>query len=385
MVLLTALSTLSLNMFLPSLARIADDLEADYAVISLAISGYLACTAVIQLVVGALSDRLGRRPVLLVAVALFCMASLGCALAQDAGTFLICRMLQGAMITGYTLSLAMVRDTYGEREAASRISYISMAMGFAPMIGPVLGGALDASLGWRASFYVYALAGIGLLALCWHDVRETRVERDTSTVSHMSDFLELGRSSRFWSYAFCNAFSVGAFYIFLTGAPLVAQRQFGVSTAELGVLIGTITAGFIFGGWISARATMRVGPDALILTGRLIACTGPSIGLGLAAAGALSPLGFFGATVLVGLGNGLTVPGCNARALSVRPKLAGSAAGLSGALTVALGALLTAGTGALLPDTKPAFLLLFLIQGATCASLGAAILARRQATSRNLE
>ena len=106
LILLTALSTLSLNMFLPSLANIAEALGTDYASVSLAIGGYLAVTAVIQLIAGPLSDRIGRRPVLLGALALFALASAGCALATRSEVFLAFRMLQGGVIAGYALSLA---------------------------------------------------------------------------------------------------------------------------------------------------------------------------------------------------------------------------------------------------------------------------------------
>ena len=181
LVLLTAFSTLSLNMFLPSLANIAVDLDADYATVSIAVAGYLAVTAIIQLVVGPLSDRIGRRPVLLVALTSFSIASISCSLAQDVWTFLIFRMLQGGIISGYALSLAIVRDTTSERKAAGLIGYISMTMAIAPMLGPMLGGILDTAFGWRANFYFYAVAGLLLLVICWIDLGETKPARSIQT------------------------------------------------------------------------------------------------------------------------------------------------------------------------------------------------------------
>lgn len=108
--LLTGLSVLALNMFLPSLPNIVDSLDADYALVSLSIAGYLAMTAGLQLFIGPLSDRFGRRPVLLASIALFIVASAGCALATNIWVFLAFRVLQGAIISGYTLSLAVIRD-----------------------------------------------------------------------------------------------------------------------------------------------------------------------------------------------------------------------------------------------------------------------------------
>jgi DHA1 family bicyclomycin/chloramphenicol resistance-like MFS transporter len=174
LVLLTAFSTLSLNMFVPSLANIAADFEVDYSTVSLSISGYLAVTALLQLGIGPLSDRIGRRPVLLAALAAFFLASVACSLAQDIWTFLFFRMLQGGIATGYALSLAIVRDTKTERNAASLIGYIGMVMAIAPMLAPILGGFIDTALGWRANFYLFAVSGLLLLLVCWVDLGETR-------------------------------------------------------------------------------------------------------------------------------------------------------------------------------------------------------------------
>lgn len=375
LILLTAFSTLSLNMFLPSLANIATDLDASYATVSLAVAGYLAITAVIQLVVGPLSDRIGRRPVLLTSLFMFTGASVVCTLATDVWTFLAFRMLQGGMIAGYALSLAIVRDTTSERKAAGLIGYISMAMAIAPMLGPMLGGVLDTAFGWRANFYFYAISGFVLFAICWIDLGETKpatAEADAAIPERMLDLL---REPLFWTYSFCSAFSTGAFYIFLTGAPLVAQSQFGVSTAELGFFIGTITAGFMLGGFIAGRLAPKYEPTRMMMAGRLVACFGTTLGIAAILFGLISPLLFFGSTVFVGLGNGITMPSSNAAAMSVRPNLAGSAAGLNGALVVAGGAILTTLTGIILPAEEPALMLLALMLAASAVGLLTVLLA----------
>ena len=348
LVLLTGLSTLSLNMFLPSLPSIAGSFGSDYATVSLAVAGYLATTAIVQLVAGPLSDRYGRRPVLLFALCAFAFASAMCALADTIWMFLAFRMLQGAIISGYALSLAIVRDTTGERQAASLIGYISMAMALAPMLGPILGGLIDAALGWRANFWFYALAGSVLLALCLVDLGETRAATKDVSATGMSGARDLLCEGRFWGYAVCSALSTGAFYAFLTGAPLVARVNFGTPPEELGIFLGSITAGFMAGSYISGRMASSYRPTTMMLAGRIAACLGLAAGLALTSLGILSPLTFFGSTILVGLGNGLTMPSSSAGALSVRPDLAGTAAGANGALIVAVGALLTSATGAIM-------------------------------------
>ena len=360
---------MSLNMFLPSLANISADLKTDYSTVSWAVSGYLAITAVIQLIIGPLSDRIGRRPVLLAALLVFTIASVGCAFAPNVAVFLTCRMLQGGIIGGYALSLAIVRDTRTEREAVSLIGYIGMGMAIAPMIGPMLGGVLDTFFGWRSVFSFYAVAGIGLLLLCWVDLGETKPQRLEDAATPVPGTTTLIREPLFWAYALCSTLSVGAFYIFLTGAPLVAQSMFNVTTAELGFYIGTITVGFMIGGFLAGRVGKNFDPTTMMIAGRVVACVGLAGGLALLFSGITSAELFFASTIFVGLGNGITMPGSNAGAMSVRPDLAGSAAGLSGALIVAGGAILTAATGNLVPPTNGAFALLLLMLAASVLAL----------------
>ncbi len=381
LILLTGFSPLTLNMFVPSLANIADELATDYATVSLAVAGYLAVTAVIQLVVGPLSDRIGRRPVLLAALAVFTGASIGCALAQDVWTFLLFRMFQGGMTAGYTLSLAIVRDTRSERQAAGLIGYIGMAMAVAPMLGPMLGGMLDTAFGWRANFYFYTLSGFGLFALCWFDLGETKTRQTEHGTAPPDTVHELVREPLFWAFALCSAFSTGAFYVFVTGAPLVAKSDFGVTTAELGFYIGSITAGFMLGSFISGRLAPKFKPTMMMFAGRVIACFGPIIGTAGLAAGFVTPVLFFGSTVLVGLGNGITMPSSNSSAMSVRPKLAGTTAGLNGALIVGTGAILATLTGLVLPQKGAALTLLFLMLMSSGAGLIAVLFAMFQQVS----
>ncbi len=358
LILLAALSVLSLNMFLPSLPGIAEALQADYALVSVSIAGYLAVTGALQLIIGPLSDRYGRRPVLLGGLTVFILASLGCALADDVRVFLLFRMLQGAVISGWVLSLAVIRDTAPEREAASLIGYVAMSMAVAPMLGPMLGGALDELFGWRSSFLVFAGAGAAVLGLCWVDLGETNKAPSKTFAAQFRTYPELLGSHRFWGYALCMTFSTAAFYAFLAGAPLVAQTVLALSPAVLGFYMGTITAGFMLGSFISGRYAKRHALTTMMMSGRIVACAGLIVGLALFQAGFVHVASLFGAVVLVGLGNGLTMPSCNAGALSVRPMLAGSASGLAGALTVAGGAVLSWITSAIVTEENGPYALL---------------------------
>ena len=373
LVLLCGLSVVSLNLFLPSLSNIAAEFQADYALVNLSIAGYAGMTAVLQLVMGPLSDRFGRRPVMLAGLAIFALASLGCLLARDIWTFLAFRMLQGAIVAGYTVSLAVVRDTAPAQKAASVMGYLAMAWAVAPLLGPALGGALDELFGWRASFWAFTGFGLIALGLCWIDLGETNRTPSETFVAQLRSYPELLRSRRFWGYALCMAFSIGAFYAFLGGAPLVAAAVFGMSPGTLGICMGSTTAGFILGSFLSGRFAARTALTTMLMAGRLVACAGLILGLGILWAGVLHPVTLFGACVFVGIGNGLSLPSGNAGAMSVRPALAGSAAGLSGALTVAGGAVMSAITGAVLSAETAAQGLLGMMLLSSLLGLAAAL------------
>lgn len=384
--LLAATSTLTLNMIVPSLANIARDLNTDYAVISLALGGYLAMTALVELVIGPLADRIGRRPVLLGALTIFAVASLGGAMATSEVAFLTFRMLQAGVISGFILSLAIVRDTTEGPGVARLLGKISMAMALAPMLGPMLGSVLDTAFGWRAIFLLYFLLGSGLLCLVWFDLGETRPRQpegsDPKTRQGLGTLL---RTPAYWCYALCTVFSTGAFYIFLAGAPLIASAVFGITTAQLGMFVGSITAGFMAGSFLTSRLSGRVNPVSMMLAGRAVACAGMLIGLAILARGAVAPLLYFGCILFVGLGNGLTMPNSNAGAMSILPRLAGSAAGITGAMTLAGGALMTTVTGYVLADVPSPQVLLWLMFLASFAGLLAAFGARIMEQRRTLE
>lgn len=172
-ILMTAVPLLSLNMFLASLGVMAAEFNIGYDTMAMAVSGYLVFTAFIQIIIGPIADRFGRRPVLLVSLGLFFMASCGCALVESFTSFLIFRVLQGAVATGSALSRAIVSDIVPPTQAASMLGYLSMAMSLAPIIGPTIGGGLAEVLGWRANFWLYSAFGIGLWLLVWARLPET--------------------------------------------------------------------------------------------------------------------------------------------------------------------------------------------------------------------
>lgn len=376
LIFLTGLSVLSLNMFLPSLSNIATHFKADYGLVSLSISGYLGMTAVMQIIIGPLSDRFGRRPIILTGLIVFTVASIGCLLATDITTFLAFRMMQAAIISGAALSPAIVKDMFSTKEAASLLGYISMAMAVAPMVGPMIGGVLDELFGWRINFMVYAAIGLFILLVCFFDLGETHKERSSDFKNQLRLYPSLLGSRRFWGYSLCMAFSTGAFYAFLAGAPLVAKTLFGMSTSKLGFYIGTITVGFFLGSFLSGRFAKVFQLTTMMIAGRIAACVGLIAGITLFSLGYVHELFLFGATVFVGFGNGLTMPSSNVGAMSVKPELAGSAASLAGALTVTGGGIITFITGAIISEENGIYTLFGMMLFCSVAGLIAALAIR---------
>ena len=362
LILIAGLAALSLNIFLPSLPLMAAHFGVGYGVMQLSVSLYLAATAVLQVFVGPISDRYGRRPVMLVATAIFTLATFGAVLAPSFGIFLACRLLQAAIATGFVLSRAVVRDMVSQNEAASMIGYVTMGMSVVPMVGPVIGGALGEVFGWQSTFVLLGIGGLGLLALVWADQGETNMRRAGSMADQLAQYPQLLRSQRFWGYCLASAFASGAFFAYLGGAPYVGSAVFHLTPARLGVYFGAPALGYMMGNFLSGRFSVRIGVDRMVLYGALLTTGGLGLLLVLGLAGIMGPGIFFGLVITVGLGNGILLPNANAGMLSVRPSLAGSAAGLGGAFTIGGGAALSALAGALLHHgTGPMPLILLML------------------------
>lgn len=211
LVLMAGVAALSMNVFLPSLPGMAVYFDAEYAVMQLSVSLYLMMTAVLQLLVGPLSDRYGRRPVMLISTALFALATLGAIFAPTVEVFLACRMAQAVIASALVLSRAIVRDMVGQAEAASLIGYVTMGMAIVPMIGPALGGLLDETFGWRASFWLLFAAAVAMLWLIWSDLGETAPNRSGGFRAQVAEYPELLKARRFWGYVAAAAFASGVF------------------------------------------------------------------------------------------------------------------------------------------------------------------------------
>ncbi len=352
LVMIAGISALNMTIFLPSLAAMTTYFDTDYATMQYALSGYLAMTAVLQIIVGPISDKFGRRPVVLGALGIFILASIGTYLATSITMFLFFRMLQAAVASGMALSRAVVRDMVPQAEAASMIGYVTMGMALVPMVGPMLGGAVDELFGWHATFLLLVFCGFGVFALVFFDQGETLASGGMSFRDQIRSYPELLSSPRFWGYALCAAFASGAFFALLGGASFIAGTVYGLSPMWSGIAIGAPPLGYAFGNLISGRFSARVGINRMALIGSCIIAVGLGTSFALGLLGIHSAVIFFGFCTFLGLGNGITLPNVTAGLLSVRPHLAGTAAGLGGAIMVGGGAALAQFGGTLLsPET----------------------------------
>ncbi|SDF07818.1 MFS transporter, DHA1 family, bicyclomycin/chloramphenicol resistance protein [Salipiger thiooxidans] len=378
LILLAGLSALAMNVFLPSLPRMTEHFHTEYRVMQLSVAIYLGVNALLQIIIGPISDKFGRRPVILWGLVLFLGATLGCIFAPDIATFLTFRMCQAVVVTAMVLSRAVVRDMVPQDQAASMIGYVTMGVAVVPMVGPVFGGMLDEAFGWQSTFWLLFILGALILWMSWRDLGETSVSRGLSLMQQFREYPELFRSPRFWGYALTCALSSGAFFAYLGGAPFVGSAVFHLSPAALGFFFGAPAVGYFIGNGLSGRYSARVGINRMILWGCVLNAAGLGTALMVFAAGFQSEWTFFGFMTFVGLGNGMTIPNATAGALSVRPHLAGTASGLSGAIMIGGGAALSALAGALLQPGTGAWPLLWLMFATGVASIVSILLVIRR-------
>ncbi|CDZ54429.1 MFS transporter [Neorhizobium galegae] len=376
LILLSALAVLPVNMILPSLPNIAMAFQADFALVNLSVAGFAIITALIEAIGGAISDRFGRRPVVLTSLSIFIAASIGCAVAPNIGVFLFFRAMQACIAPCYSVALVVIKQSSGEGEAASKFGYLAMGWALAPMVGPLFGGSLDELFGWRSSFIVFAILGAAAFALSLRELKG--IPPPKSKNSYLTSYVQLVGSARFWAYTLCMACSMGVLYVFLGGAPLVVGDALGGSSAKLGLYMGLIPTGFILGSYLAGRFASQKSLGTVLISARLMTCTGLLAGLFLAMLGVKDVLAFFGPCVFIGIGNGLTMPVANSGAMSVRSDLVGTAAGLAAAMRIAGGAIIASVAGLFLADSVQALFVLMLISAllALFAAVYAAVLDR---------
>jgi len=334
---MTAISSASVSQYLPSLPAITRDLATTPAMVQLTLSVFMVTYALAQLVWGPLSDRYGRRPMLLTGLALYIATSTACALASSIEALIGFRILQAcAAACPPVIARAVVRDRYELKDAARIMAYVSASFSIAPVAGPIIGAALEENFGWRSNF-VFMLSFGSLLAVAVAlFLPETRRRRATTkAIGVLANYAALLATRSFLGYALCICFAFGCIFVFNSVAPFYFIGVRGLTPQEFSFAYAVVTIGYGSSSYVAAKVTPRLGIDRTILMGILISLAGALAVVAAVASGFAGVAGICGTLVLVGLGAGFIFPNAQAGAISPYPEKAGAASALIGFMQMA--------------------------------------------------
>lgn len=346
---ISSVSPLAINIVVPAMPGLQRVFDTDYATVQLALSLYLAAFALGQLIMGPLSDRFGRRPVVLVGLGLFIAGSAMCVAAPNVEVLLAGRIVQAiGGAAGLSLARAIVRDLHEKDRAAAMIGYMTTGMAMAQTVSPTVGGLIYERVGWSGIFWMLIVAGALTLAMAVTNLGETN--------RHRGGRFDLARLAGSWrtllslpAFVLPTATAASAsavYFAFMGGAPFIATETMGLSPSAYGLYFVMVAGGYAIGNFFSGRQAARFGTARMINIGNGLALAGTLAMIAGLVAGIAHPLVLFLPMLMVSIANGVTLPSAVAEAVSARPELAGAAAGLNGACQVGVGALGSAWAGA---------------------------------------
>ena len=261
---LSAIGPFSIDAYLPSMGEIQRVMQASPYALQMTLTAYMGPFALMMLWHGAISDAVGRRRVVLWGMALFALASLACALAQNIAMLLVFRALQGATAgAGMVVGRAIVRDRFHGHEAQRVMSQVSMTFALAPAIAPVIGGWLQAGFGWRSVFVFLVLYSGSIWLLCRRALPETLPPEKRQTlhpVYLLKAYWSVLTSWRFLAVCLASTFCFAGLFLYVAAAPEFLMRQLGVASTGFFWLFGPLTAGMALGAWLSGRFAGRMSP-----------------------------------------------------------------------------------------------------------------------------
>jgi DHA1 family bicyclomycin/chloramphenicol resistance-like MFS transporter len=338
---MTAIAPLTLNIIVPAVPNLALVLGASVDTVQLTVSLYLLVLAFSQLALGPLSDRFGRRPVIIAGLAFTALMSGAALLASGITGLIVARSLQAlGASTGLVVGRAIIRDLYHRDRAASMIASVTMVVIVAPMVAPLLGGLLDTLFGWQSIFI--CLAAICLIVVAWAAIAlpETRpAHPDTRPVRFIPEIRALTSDRRFAGYVLSAALGTAPFFFFLGGGPHVVVTIMGGTSAEYGLWFAINALGYLAGNFGAWRYSSWIGIDRMIWWGLLVSLAGVSMSVLLTGLfPQAGPATLFLPQLVISAGNGLLLPNAMAGAVSVRPQAAGAASGIAGFGQMAAGA-----------------------------------------------
>ncbi|HUI13370.1 MAG TPA: multidrug effflux MFS transporter [Xanthobacteraceae bacterium] len=344
---LTALGPLSMDMYLPSLPAIARTLDAPILDVQLTISSYLFGFAVGQIFYGPVSDRIGRKPILLGALVLYGFASIGCALAQSVDGLIAMRFLQALGGAGViVLARAVVRDIYSGARASRELSLMGAITAFAPIVAPTIGGLLQTAFGWRATFVllvIFACIAGAVAALLLPETLRHRSDQPFSFVKMLALYPSVLKHRGFLANLGILTTTFIGLFAWVSGAPIVMQgASYGLSPLVFGVTFAMGAAGYMAGTFIASRIVMRLGIDRTMGIGCVLLAAGGLIMTAVVALHLANVIWFVGSMMIYLAGLGLALPAAMAGALTPFHDRAGTASSLMG-FTQQSGAAVAAG------------------------------------------
>ena len=331
----TGLAPLTLNLIVPSLPALSLYFDISYSSAQMAISSFIISMAVGQIFIGPISDAYGRRSILMFGIIIFLVGTLICSFAQSSELLIFGRFIQAfGGVAGVVLGRAIIRDVYSREKAASALGYVTTVMVIAPMIAPPLGGILQDLFGWRSIFYIMLIVGVFLLINIFYNLEETKTEdRIRGNISSLiGSFGELIKLPKFILFTITMSCTNSMFFTFLGVAPYLVIQKLNFSPTHYGFTFMLISFAFMSGSFTTARLSERVGSLRMISFAVFGAILGSTIMLFLLINGILNIYIIFGTMMIVTYSNGIVMPNIIANVVSIRPKLAGAASGLSGCI-----------------------------------------------------
>jgi DHA1 family bicyclomycin/chloramphenicol resistance-like MFS transporter len=328
---ITVIGPLAIHLFLPAMPDVKSYFRASDALVQLTFSVTLIAMAVVTPVYGSLSDRYGRRPILLAGLVLFLLGSLVSAVAGSMPMLIVGRLIQAMGAgCGVTLTRAIARDVYGPAALVTAIAYLTMAYTLGPMIAPSLGGLLIDMFGWRSAFWLALFVGIAMSVSAYFVLFETRsrVDIDRAPVGVMRHYSVLLRDPRFLAFVLQSGFMSFTFFSVAAASPFLMKDVLGRTATEYGLYFMCFPLGYDTGNLVSSRLSRRVAVEKMVLAGSVVCFLVVAAQSSIILAGYLSPLLIFLPGGLMSFGQGLALPNAQAGAMRVKPEVAGTAAGL---------------------------------------------------------
>jgi MFS transporter, DHA1 family, multidrug resistance protein len=385
---LSAVGPLTTDMYLPSLPDIATQLHASTAQVQFTISAYLIGFAIGQIFYGPVSDRHGRKPVLLAAIALYCIASLACALSTSIEMLIVARAFQAlGGCGGIVLTRAIVRDIHSGAQAGRELSLISSVMALAPVLAPIVGGLVQTGFGWRAVFLTLVAAGVSgavIVSLLLPETLNTRAAEPVSISSMARSYRTVARHPAYLAYLGITSACYAGLFAWISGSAFVLQNVYGLTPFDFGFAFALGSVGYMAGAALAARIVLKLGLDGVLGAGGCACAVGGVAMVAAVALGLTSSLSLVLPIAIYLAGLGMVLPQGIAGAMTPFPDRAGAASSLFGFVQQSAAAVCGAAVGWFLGHS--AWPLALGVAAMGCATLIAWLLTRkvRHATEKSL-